>query len=65
MALIIIADNPLNEINIAKELLPPSLDAVIARHGTPEFQAALAMPSAWSGLAKAPWTMRSTHPRQT
>ena len=41
MALIIIADNPLNEINIAKELLPPSLDAVIARHGTPEFQAAL------------------------
>src|ERR1700760_791731 len=41
MALIIIADNPLNEMNIAKELLPPSLDAVIARHGTPEFQAAL------------------------
>ncbi len=41
MALIIIADNPLNEINIAKELLPPSLDAVIARHGAPEFQAAL------------------------
>jgi phosphoglycerate dehydrogenase-like enzyme len=41
MALIIIADNPLNEISIAKELLPPSLDAVIARHGTPEFQAAL------------------------
>jgi phosphoglycerate dehydrogenase-like enzyme len=41
MALIIIADNPLNEISIAKDLLPPSLDAVIARHGTPEFQAAL------------------------
>ena len=41
MALIIIVDNPLNEISIAKELLPPSLDAVIARHGTPEFQAAL------------------------
>ena len=41
MALIIIADNPLNEISIAKELLPPSLDAVVARHGTPEFQAAL------------------------
>src|ERR1700734_1359702 len=41
MALIIIADNPLNEINIAKELLPPSLDAVVARHGTPEFRAAL------------------------
>ena len=41
-ARIIIADNPLNEISIAKELLPPSLDAVIARHGTPEFQDALA-----------------------
>ncbi len=35
MDLIIIADNPLNEISIAKELLPPSLDAVVARHGTP------------------------------
>ena len=42
MATIIIADNPLNEIGVAKELLPPSLDAVVARHGTPEFQAALA-----------------------
>ena len=42
MALIIIVDNPLNEISIAKELLPPSLDAVVARHGTPEFKAALA-----------------------
>lgn len=42
MSKIIIADNPLNEIGIARELLPPSLDAVIARHGTPEFQAALA-----------------------
>jgi lactate dehydrogenase-like 2-hydroxyacid dehydrogenase len=42
MARIIIADNPLNEIGIARELLPPSLDAVIARHGSPEFQAALA-----------------------
>src|ERR1700712_319053 len=42
MAMIIIADNPLNEISIAKELLPPSLDAVVARPGTPEFQAALA-----------------------
>jgi phosphoglycerate dehydrogenase-like enzyme len=41
MARIIIADNPLNEIGIAKELLPPSLDAVVARHGTAEFQAAL------------------------
>src|SRR6201994_115403 len=41
MALIIIADNPLNEMSVAKELLPPSLDAVVARHGSPEFQAAL------------------------
>src|ERR1700710_3200626 len=41
MAKIIIADNPLNEIGIATELLPPSLNAVIARHGSPEFNAAL------------------------
>jgi phosphoglycerate dehydrogenase-like enzyme len=41
MPLIVIADNPLNEMSIAKELLPPSLDAVVARHGTPEFLAAL------------------------
>jgi hypothetical protein len=33
MALIIIADNPLNEMEIAKEILPASVDAVIARHG--------------------------------
>jgi phosphoglycerate dehydrogenase-like enzyme len=42
MARIIIADNPLNEIDIARGLLPPDLDAVIARHGSPEFTAALA-----------------------
>ncbi len=42
MAKIIIADNPLNEISIATELLPPSLDAVVAKHGSPEFNAALA-----------------------
>ncbi|HVZ07290.1 2-hydroxyacid dehydrogenase [Rhodopila sp.] len=41
MARIIIADNPLNELDIARELLPPDLDAVIARHGTPEFRTAL------------------------
>jgi phosphoglycerate dehydrogenase-like enzyme len=41
MAKIIIADNPLNEIDIARELLPPALDAVIAKHGSPEFAAAL------------------------
>ena len=42
MGKIIIADNPLNEISIAKELLPPTLDAVIAKHGSPEFNDALA-----------------------
>ncbi len=41
MAKIIIADNPLNEISIARELLPPSIEAIVARHGTPAFQAAL------------------------
>jgi len=41
MGKIIIADNPLNEISVAKELLPPTLDAVIAKHGSPEFDAAL------------------------
>ena len=41
MPKIIIADNPLNEISVAQELLPPSLDAVVARHGSAEFQAAL------------------------
>src|SRR5579864_3558073 len=41
MSKIIIADNPLNEISIAMELLPPSLDAVVAKHGSPEFNAAL------------------------
>lgn len=42
MSKIIIADNPLNEISIARELLPADLQAVVARHGTPEFNAALA-----------------------
>jgi phosphoglycerate dehydrogenase-like enzyme len=41
VARIIIADNPLNEIGIARELLPAGLDATVARHGTPEFNAAL------------------------
>jgi phosphoglycerate dehydrogenase-like enzyme len=41
MAKIIIADNPLNEISVARELMPPSLDAVVARHGSDEFKAAL------------------------
>lgn len=42
MAQIVIADNPLNELDIARELQPPSLDTVVARPGTPEFAAALA-----------------------
>ncbi len=42
MSKIIIADNPLNEIAIALELLPQGIDAVVARHGTHEFNAALA-----------------------
>ena len=42
MGKIIIAENPLNEISVARELLPPSLETVIARHGSPEFNAALA-----------------------
>ena len=42
MAKIIIADNPLNEISVARELLPDNLDTVVARHGSAEFSAALA-----------------------
>ena len=42
MGKIIVADHPLNEIPIARELLPPSLEAVFAKHGSPEFNAALA-----------------------
>src|SRR3984885_3645847 len=41
MPRIIIADNPLNEISVARELLPPNLETVIARHGSAEFKAAL------------------------
>lgn len=41
MAKIILADNPLNEIDIAKDMVPPNLDMVIAKHGSPEFKAAL------------------------
>jgi phosphoglycerate dehydrogenase-like enzyme len=42
MPRIIIADNPLDDLAVARELLPASLEAVVARPGTPEFQAALA-----------------------
>ena len=41
MGKIIIADNPLNESSIARELLPPSLDAVFAKAGSSAFEAAL------------------------
>jgi phosphoglycerate dehydrogenase-like enzyme len=41
MGKIIVAENPLNEMSIARELLPPSLDAVMAKHGSPEFNAVL------------------------
>jgi phosphoglycerate dehydrogenase-like enzyme len=41
MPTIIIADNPLNDAAVAREILPAELDAVVARPGTPEFQAAL------------------------
>ena len=42
MGTIILADNPLNEVDIAKDMVPPSLDMVVARHGSAEFMAALA-----------------------
>src|ERR1700722_15981611 len=41
MTKIIVADNPLNEMSIAQELLPPSLEAVMAKYGTPQFNDAL------------------------
>jgi phosphoglycerate dehydrogenase-like enzyme len=42
MPRIIIADSPLDDASVAREVLPASLEAVVARPGTPEFQAALA-----------------------
>lgn len=41
MAKIIIADNPVNDLEVARTLLPPSLDAVMAKQGSPEFNDAL------------------------
>ena len=41
MTKIIVADNPLNEMSIAADLLPPSLNATMAKAGSPEFEAAL------------------------
>ena len=42
MTKIIVADNPLNEMSIARDLLPPALSAVMAKQGSPDFNAALA-----------------------
>ena len=41
MGNIIIADNPLNKISVARDLLPPALTAVVAKHDSPAFNAAL------------------------
>ena len=38
---IVVIDNPLNEISIARELAPPGFDVVIARFGSAEFNAAV------------------------
>ncbi len=42
VAKIVLAENPLNEVDIARELVPPSLEMVVARPGSAEFKAALA-----------------------
>ena len=39
---ILVADNPLNDNDIARELAPAGFDTVLARPGSPEFAAALA-----------------------
>ena len=41
MPKVIVADNPLTEIAIANELAPADIEMVVARQGSPEFQAAL------------------------
>ena len=38
---ILVADNPLNDNDIARELAPPGFDMVLARPGSPDFTAAL------------------------
>lgn len=42
MAKIILADSPMNNLEVARDLLPPDLDMTVARFGSPEFNAALA-----------------------
>jgi len=39
---ILLTDNPLSDMGIARELAPSGFDTVIARSGSPEFNAALA-----------------------
>jgi lactate dehydrogenase-like 2-hydroxyacid dehydrogenase len=39
---ILLTDNPLSAMDIARELAPSGFDTVIARSGSPEFNAALA-----------------------
>ena len=41
-AKIMVADNPLNDLDVARELAPPDLDLIIARPGTAEYRAAMA-----------------------
>jgi len=42
MAKIILNDSPSNEISVALEMIPPNLEMVVAKPGSPEFRAALA-----------------------
>ena len=42
MAQIILNDSPSNEISVALEMIPPNLEMVVAKPGSPEFRAALA-----------------------
>ncbi len=42
MAKIILNDSPSNEISVALEMIPPNLEMVVAKPGSPEFKAALA-----------------------
>jgi phosphoglycerate dehydrogenase-like enzyme len=54
MTKIIITDNPLSELSIAKELLPHDYQATITRHGSPEFQGALSEAVCLVGFGDGP-----------
>lgn len=54
MPKIIITDNPLSELAIAKELLPHDYQATITKHGSPEFQAALPEAECLVGFGDGP-----------